>query len=105
MEELANATLDAVQLPGTSITETLDGTGELVGALRDMAEDRRYEWAEDRPQKDSLWRTAGRTSILSVKTSEGLQEQVGELAGIPEEMFETQVHRFRSILSRLHWRD
>ena len=103
MQELANATLDAIQLPGTSTTETLDGTGELVGALRDMAEDRRYEWTEDRPQKDSLWRTAGRTSILSVKTSEGLQERVGELAGIPEEMFETQVHRFRSILSRLHW--
>jgi hypothetical protein len=103
MQELANATLDAIQLPGTSTTETLDGTGELVGALRDMAEDRRYEWAEDRPQKDSLWRTAGRTSILSVKTSEGLQERVGEFAGIPEEMFETQVHRFRSILSRLHW--
>jgi hypothetical protein len=103
MQELANATLDAIQLPGTSTTEALDGTGELVGALRDMAEDRRYEWAEDRPQKDSLWRTAGRTSILSIKTAEGLQERVGEFAGIPEEMHETQVHRFRAILSRLHW--
>ena len=103
MQELANAMLDAIQLPGTSTTEALDGTGELVGALRDMAEDRRYEWAEDRPQKDSLWRTAGRTSILSIKTAEGLQERVGEFAGIPEEMHETQVHRFRAILSRLHW--
>lgn len=103
MQQLANATLDAIQLPGTSTTEALDGTGELVGALRDMAEDRRYEWAEDRPQKDSLWRTAGRTSILSIKTAEGLQERVGEFAGIPEEMHETQVHRFRAILSRLHW--
>ena len=103
IQDLANATLDAIQLPGTSTTETLDGTGELVGALRDMAEDRRYEWAEDRPQKDSLWRTAGRTSILSIKTAEGLQERVGEFSGISEEMFETQVHRFRSILSRLHW--
>ena len=103
IQDLANATLDAIQLPGTSMTENLDGTGELVGALRDMAEDRRYEWAEDRPQKDSLWRTAGRTSILSIKTAEGLQERVGEFAGISEEMFETQVHRFRSIFSRLHW--
>jgi hypothetical protein len=68
-----------------------------------MAEDRRYEWTEDRPQKDSLWRTAGRTSILSIKTMEGLQERVGEFAGIPEEMHETQVHRFRTVFSRLHW--
>jgi hypothetical protein len=104
MQELANATLDAIQLPGTSTTEeTLDGTGELVGALREMAEDRRYEWTEDRPQKDTLWRTAGRTSLLSIKTAEGLQERVSEFAGIPEEMHETQVHRFRSIFSKLHW--
>ena len=103
MQELANATLDAIQLPGTSTTETLDGTGELVGALREMTTDRQYEWAEDRPQKDSLWRTAGRTSILTIKTAEALQERVGEFAGIPEEMFETQVHRFRTIFSRLRW--
>ena len=105
MQELANATLDAIQLPGTSTTETTDGTGELVGALREMASDRQYEWAEDRPQKDSLWRTAGRTSLLTIKTAEGLQERVGEFAGIPEEMFETQVHRFRTIFSSLHWSD
>ena len=66
MQELANATLDAIQLPGTSTTETVDSTGELVGALREMTEDRRYNWAEDRPQKDSLWRTAGRTFLLSL---------------------------------------
>jgi hypothetical protein len=105
MQELANATLDAIQLPGTSNTETADGTGELVGALREMASDRQYEWAEDRPQKDSLWRTAGRTSLLTIKTAEGLQERFGEFAGIPEEMFETQVHRFRTIFSNLHWSD
>jgi hypothetical protein len=104
IQELANATLDAIQLPGTSTTEeTLDGTGELVGALREMAEDRRYDWTEDRPQKDTLWRTSGRTSLLSIKTAEGLQERVSEFAGIPEEMHETQVHRFRSIFSKLHW--
>jgi hypothetical protein len=40
MQELANATLDAIQLPGTSTMEMQDGTRELVGALRDMAEDR-----------------------------------------------------------------
>ena len=103
MQELANATLDAIQLPGTSPAENLDGTGELVGALREMASDRQYEWAEDRPQKDSLWRTAGRTSILTVKTADALQERIGEFAGIPEEMFETQVHRFRAIFGKLHW--
>jgi hypothetical protein len=105
MQELANATLDAIQLPGTSPAENLDGTGELVGALREMAADRQYEWADDRPQKDSLWRTAGRTSILSFQTSDALQERIGEFAGIPEEMYETQVHRFRSIFGKLHWSD
>jgi hypothetical protein len=104
MQELANATLDAIQLPGTSTNEDpMDGTGELVGALREMTEDRRYDWTEDRPQKDTLWRTSGRTSLLSIKTAEGLQERVSEFAGIPEEVHETQVHRFRSIFAKLHW--
>ena len=104
MQELANATLDAIQLPGTSTNEDpMDGTGELVGALREMTEDRRYDWTEDRPQKDTLWRTSGRTSLFSIKTAEGLQERVSEFAGIPEEVHETQVHRFRSIFAKLHW--
>ena len=103
MQELANATLDAIQLPGTSTTETVDSTGELVGALREMTEDRRYNWAEDRPQKDSLWRTAGRTSLLTIKSAESLQERLSEFSGLPEEMHEIQIHRFRSILGRLHW--
>ena len=50
MQELVNATLDAIQLPGMSPTENLDGTGELVGALREMAANCQYEWAEDHPQ-------------------------------------------------------
>jgi hypothetical protein len=103
MQELANATLDAIQLPGTSTTETVDSTGELVGALREMTEDHRYNWADDRPQKDSLWRTAGRTSLLTVKSAESLQERLSKFSGLPEEMHEIQVHRFRSILGKLHW--
>ena len=74
-----------------------------MGALREMASDHQYEWAEDRPQKDSLWRTAGRTLILTIKTADALQERIGEFAGIPEEMFETQVHCFRTIFGKLHW--
>jgi hypothetical protein len=105
VQELANATLDAIQLPGTSTTETTDSTGELVGALREMTEDRSHDWMEDRPQRDSLWRTAGRTSLLTIKSAETLQERLSEFAGIPEEMHEIQVHRFRAIFSRLHWDD
>jgi hypothetical protein len=39
-EALADATLDAIQLPGTSLSEVADNTGDLVGALREMTEDR-----------------------------------------------------------------
>jgi hypothetical protein len=38
-ETLVDATMDAIQLPGTSISETDDNTGDLVGALREMMED------------------------------------------------------------------
>jgi hypothetical protein len=103
-EALADATMDAVQLPGTSISDVADNTGDLVGALREMTEDRRYgDWAADRPQKDSLWKAASRTSLLSIKNEEGLQERLNDLAGLPEEMFENQVHRFSAIFSQLHW--
>jgi hypothetical protein len=103
-EALADATMDAIQLPGTSISEIADNTGDLVGALREMTEDRRYgDWTADRPQKDSLWKAASRTSLLSIKNEEGLHERLNDLAGLPEEMFENQVHRFSAIFSRLHW--
>jgi hypothetical protein len=41
-EALADATMDAIQLPGTSISETADNMGDLAGALHEMMEDRRY---------------------------------------------------------------
>jgi hypothetical protein len=102
-EALADATLDAVQLPGTSLEETADTTGDLVGALREMTEDRRNDWAHDRPQKDSLWKARSRTSLLMIKTEEDMCERLNEISGLPEEMFENQVHRFSAILSSLHW--
>ena len=103
-EALADATLDAVQLPGTSLTEVADSTGDLVGALREMTEDRRNDWtSSDRPQKDSLWKAASRTSILTIKNEEGLRERLSEFGGLPEEMFENQVHKFSAIFSKLHW--
>ena len=72
----------------------LCGTWQMTGATNGL---------KTVPKKDSLWRTAGRTLILSIKMSEGLEERVGEFAGIPEEMHETQVHRFWSVFSHLHW--
>ena len=50
-EALADATLDAVQLPGTSLEETADNTGDLVGALREMTEDRRNDWTTTAPRR------------------------------------------------------
>jgi hypothetical protein len=102
-EALADATLDAIQLPGMSHSETADSTGDLVGALREMTEDWRYDWTSDRPQKDSLWKAASRTSLLTIKSEEGLCERLTEFAGLPEEMFENQVHKFSAIFSKLHW--
>jgi hypothetical protein len=103
-EALADATLDAIQLPGTSLTEVADSTGDLVGALREMTEDRRNDWtSSDRPQKDSLWKAASRTSILTIKNEEGLRERLSEFGGLPKEMFENQVHKFSAIFSKLHW--
>jgi hypothetical protein len=102
-EALADATLDAIQLPGTSLSEVADNTGDLIGALREMTEDRRNDWTSDRPQKDSLWKATSRTSILTIKNEEGLRERLSEFAGLPEEMFENQVHKFSAIFSRLSW--
>jgi hypothetical protein len=102
-EAIADATLDAIQLPGTSLEETGDTTGDLVGALREMTEDRRNDWSCDRPQKDSLWKARSRTSLLTIKTEEEMRERLNEISGLPDEIFENQVHRFSAILSSLHW--
>jgi hypothetical protein len=103
-EALADITLDAIQLPGTSLGYAVDTTGDLVGALREMTEDRRNDWTWNRPQKDSLWKAASRrTSLATIKSEEGLRERLNEFGGLPEEVFETQVNRFMSIFSQLHW--
>jgi hypothetical protein len=58
-EALADPMMDAVQLPGMSISDIADNMGDLVGALHKMMEDRRYsDWTVDRPQKDSLGKAA-----------------------------------------------
>jgi hypothetical protein len=44
----------AIQFPGRSLTEVVDNTGDLVGALHKMMEDPCYDWMADHPQKDSL---------------------------------------------------
>ncbi len=57
MQELANATLDAVQLPGTSGTDVTENTTtDLIGALNEMAKDKRTDWMEDRPRRDMQWK-------------------------------------------------
>jgi hypothetical protein len=91
--------------PKSDSGETSDNTGDLVGALREMTEDWRFDWTSDRPQKDSLWKAASRTSLLTIKTEEGLQERLNKLASLvlPEEMFENQAHKFSAIFSKLHW--
>jgi hypothetical protein len=102
-EAQADATLDAIQLPGTSLSKVAANMGKLVGALREMMEDRRHDWTFDRPQKDSLWKASSWMSMLTIKTEEGLQEHLSEFAGLPEEMFENQVHKFSAIFAKLHW--
>ena len=57
MKELADATLDAVQLPGMSPTESTD-TSDLIGALKEIAEDKRTDWTEDRPRRDVQWKAS-----------------------------------------------
>ena len=66
MKELAEATLDAVQLPGMSPTDTTDMV-ELVGALKEIMEEKRTDWTEERPHRDVQWRATNKTSLLSIK--------------------------------------
>jgi hypothetical protein len=103
MKELADAMLDAIQLvPGTSPTESTD-TSDLIGALKEIAEDKRTDWTEDHPQRDVQWKANNRTSLLSIKNETALQERHGSFQGVAEELFETQVHLFEAVFSRLHW--
>jgi hypothetical protein len=55
-QALVDATLDSIQLPGTSMEEGGDAMGNLVGVLREMTEDHQNEWSYDHPRKDSLWK-------------------------------------------------
>ena len=54
MKELAEATLDAVQLPGMSPTDTTDMV-ELVGALKEIVEEKQMDWTEKQPCQDVQW--------------------------------------------------
>lgn len=102
MKELADATLDTVQLPGMSPMESTD-TSDLIGALKEIAEDKRTDWTEDRPQRDVQWKASNRTSLLSIKSETALQERHGSFQGVTEELFEMQVHLFEAVFSHLHW--
>jgi hypothetical protein len=103
IKELADATLDAVQLPGTSGMETADNTTDLIGALKEITEDKRTDWTEDRPRRDVQWKASNRTSLLSIKSQAMLQERHGSFQGLAEALFETQVHLFEAVFARLHW--
>ena len=73
MKELADATLDAIQLPGTFNVEATD-TSDLIGALKEISEDKCTDWTEDRPRHDVQWKAINRTSLLSIKSQMTLQE-------------------------------
>ena len=49
------------------------------------------------------WKANNRTSLLSIKNETALQERHGSFQGVAEELFETQVHLFEAVFSRLHW--
>jgi hypothetical protein len=120
MKELvAEPMLDAVQLPGTSPTESTD-TSNLIRALKEIAEDKRTDWTEDHPQQDVQWKATNWTkdcpqwdiqwkannwmSLLSIKSETKLQVHHGFFQGIAEEeLFETQFHLFEAVFSWLHW--
>ena len=102
MMELADAMLDAVQLPVTSPTESTD-TSDLIGALKEIAEDKQTDWTEDHPRRDVQWKANNRTSLLSIKSKTALHECHVSFQGVLEELFETQVHLFEAVSSRLHW--
>ena len=55
MKELVEATLNTVQLPGMSPTDTTDTTTELVGALKEIMEDKRTDWTKEWPCQDVQW--------------------------------------------------
>ena len=103
MKELADATLDAIQLPGTSNSDATDNTTDLIGALKEIAEDKRTDWSEDRPRRNVQWKANNRTSLLSIKMPSGLQDRHGSFQGLGEEMYKSQVHIFEAVFSRLHW--
>jgi hypothetical protein len=74
MQELVDATLDAIQLPGTSNSELADNTTDLIGALKEIAEDKQMDWTKDHPHWDVQWKASNWTSLLSIKTQVAFQE-------------------------------
>ena len=54
MKELVEANLNTVQLPGTSPTDNTNTT-ELVGALKEITEEKCTDWTEEWPCRDVQW--------------------------------------------------
>jgi hypothetical protein len=103
---MADAVLDAVQLPGRCHTRKNDDPATLVKAIHDLAEDRRGEWAAgEGPRRDDVqWKATTRTSLKTVTSHhEDLQARLTELQDLKGDKYENQVHAFCAILSDLPW--
>ena len=75
---------------------------ELVGALKEIMEEKQMDWMEEWPCQDIQWWAIKKTSLLSIKNQTTLQEQHSSFKGIGEEMFEmVQVHLSKAIFSQL----
>jgi hypothetical protein len=102
---LADATLDAIQLPGRSSEAEAEGATEsFAAAISELAEDRRGEWRQDDgPRRDVQWQSNSRTSLKSITSYDILLERHSELQGLKTSVQANQALKFRSILAGLHW--
>jgi hypothetical protein len=102
---LADATLDAIQLPGrSSEVETEGATESMAAAIAELAEDRRGEWAQtDGPRRDVQWQAVSRTSLKTITSYEQLHERHSELQALKTAVQSNQALKFQAILGALHW--
>jgi hypothetical protein len=102
-KKMAEAALDAVQLPGRcSAGKEDDDPVSLVEAISDLNEDRR---SGEGPRRDIHWRAISRTSLRTITSHKALQDRLTKLHGLRGEVYKNQVYAYKAILSELPWEE
>ena len=104
-DDLTNAMVDAVFLPGTSsgVGESDNGADIIGAAVQELVGDRRGDVRGSRVKRDFQWDRASRTALRMIKTEEDLRTRLSDLLDVKDRAVEQMELTITSILLNEGW--